>query len=153
MYYRNMNCFYSALIGFALLGAAISTMTITEKQHNVLRDVLSDNLDKIYEQIIIERRNHYIFGLILGGILAYILLNIVKIGNRFHKVSLFIAITLMTSVVFYLLMPKSDYMLKHLKTQEENEAWLSIYKTMKQRYLIGIILGALASIPLSNALC
>jgi fructose-specific phosphotransferase system IIC component len=148
-----MNCFYSGILVLSLLGGALLTMTVTEEQHNVLRNVLPDNLDIIYEQIIVERRNHYIFGLLLGAILAYIVLSVVKTSNRFHKISLFVAITLMTSVIFYLLMPKSDYMLNHMKTQEENKAWLSIYKTMKHRYLIGIILGALAAIPLGNAFC
>jgi uncharacterized membrane protein YkgB len=148
-----MNCFYSGIIALSLFGGALLTMTVTEEQHNVLRNVLPDNLVIIYEQIIIERRNHYIFGLLLGAILAYIVLGVVKTSNRFHKISLFVAITLMTSVIFYSLMPKSDYMLNHMKTQEENKAWLSIYKTMKHRYLIGIILGALAAIPLGNAFC
>jgi len=40
-----------------------------------------------------------------------------------------------------------------LKTEEENKAWLSVYKTMKYRYLIGFVLGALAAIPFATALC
>jgi fructose-specific phosphotransferase system IIC component len=148
-----MNCYHSGVLGLSLLGGAVATLSVTEEQHNVLRNVLPENLDMIYEQIIIERRNHYIFGLVLGGILAFLVIKNVKTVNRFHRISLFVAITLMTSVVFYLLMPKSDYMLNHMKTQEENKAWLEIYKTMKQRYIIGIILGALAAIPLANSFC
>jgi hypothetical protein len=43
--------------------------------------------------------------------------------------------------------------LNHLRSEEENKAWLSVYKNMKFRYLIGFVLGALAAIPLGNALC
>ena len=50
-------------------------------------------------------------------------------------------------------MPKSDYMLNHLTTQEENKAWLEVYKQMQQKYLIGFILGSLSAIPLSLILC
>ncbi len=67
--------------------------------------------------------------------------------------SLFLAVTLLTTVMFYSLMPKSDYMLNHLKTEEENKAWLEVYKTMKQRYFVGLVVGALAAVPLANALC
>jgi uncharacterized membrane protein YfcA len=76
-----------------------------------------------------------------------------KTTNRFYRISLFFGITLFTTALYYLLMPKSDYMLNHLKTEEENKAWLSVYKTMKYRYLIGFVLGALAAIPFATALC
>ena len=50
-------------------------------------------------------------------------------------------------------MPKSDYMLKHLKTPEQNKAWLDVYLLFKQRHIAGFLLGALAAIPVSLALC
>jgi hypothetical protein len=148
-----MNCYVSGILGTAMLAASISTMTVTKEQHDVLRKVLSDDLDKVYENIIAERRNHYIIGLVLGLALSYTVLKFLKISNRFHRMSLFVLITLVTGGLFYSLMPKSDYMLNHLKTEEENKRWLEVYKTMKQRYLIGFIFGALAAVPLANALC
>jgi uncharacterized protein YacL len=148
-----MNCYVSGILGTAMLAASISTMNVTKEQHDVLRKVLSDDLDKVYENIIAERRNHYIIGLVLGLALSYTVLKFLKISNRFHRMSLFVLITLVTGGLFYSLMPKSDYMLNHLKTEEENKRWLEVYKTMKQRYLIGFIFGALAAVPLANALC
>jgi succinate dehydrogenase/fumarate reductase cytochrome b subunit len=59
----------------------------------------------------------------------------------------------MTGVVFYFLMPKSDYMLNHLKTEEQNKAWLEVYKTMKQRYFLGFLFGALAAVPFAHSFC
>lgn len=149
-----MNCFVSGLIGIGLLGASISTMLVTKEQTDQLRNTLSPELAAKYDTIVKERTTHYIQGLLLGMIISYfILLNVVKTTNRFHRISTFFAITLFTTALYYLLMPKSDYMLNHLKGTEENKAWLSVYKTMKYRYLIGFILGALAAIPFANALC
>ena len=148
-----MNCYLSGILGAAMLGAAISTMSVTEEQHNVLRNTFSEELDRIYGDIVIERRNHYVIGLILGVILSYVVLQLVKSNNSFYKMSLFVMITLMTGVVFYFVMPKSDYMLNHLKTEEQNKAWLEVYKTMKQRYFLGFVFGALAAIPLAHSLC
>jgi uncharacterized protein YacL len=148
-----MNCYLSGLLGLAMLGGSVATMTVSEEQHANLREVLSDELDKKYDAIVKERRNHYIIGLVLGIVLSYFVLQLVKINNRFHKMSLFLAVTLLTTVMFYSLMPKSDYMLNHLKTEEENKAWLEVYKTMKQRYFVGLLVGALAAVPLANALC
>lgn len=148
-----MNCTVSALTGFALLGASVSTLTVSEEQHNLLKNVLSPELDKVYDKIATERRNHYIQGLVIGLILAFLALYNSRIGNRFYRITLFSTITLATGVIYYLLMPKSDYMLNHLNTTEENKAWLSVYKTMKSRYLLGLLVGALAAIPFANSMC
>lgn len=141
------------MFGLALLGGSVSTMTVSEEQHTKLRKLFSDELDKIHENIVIERRNHYIQGILLGCLVAFLILQMTRVTNRFHKMSFFTAITLGTAVMYYSLMPKSDYMLNHLKTEEENKAWLEVYKTMKQRYFVGLVLGALAAIPISYALC
>ena len=148
-----MNCVLSGVLGVAMLGASMSTMAVTEEQHNLLRKTFNDELDEIYGNIVIERRNHYVQGILLGSLLAFLITNMTKINNRFHRISLFILVTLMTAVVFYFLMPKSDYMLNHLKTEEQNKAWLEFYKTMKQRYFLGFVFGALAAVPLAYAMC
>jgi len=149
-----MNCLLSGLIGTGLLGASISTMLVTKEQTDQLRKVLSPELASKYDTIVKERTSHYIQGLLIGMVVAYfILLYVMKTTNRFYRISLFFGITLFTTALYYLLMPKSDYMLNHLKTEEENKAWLSVYKTMKYRYLIGFVLGALAAIPFATALC
>ena len=48
---------------------------------------------------------------------------------------------------------KDSDMLNYLKSENENKAWLKIYKSMKTSYIIGMILGFLSAIPLSNSFC
>ena len=67
--------------------------------------------------------------------------------------STFIAITLIVAIVYYSLMPKSDYMIRHLKTKEQVNAWMDVYLTMKHRHLAGFVIGILSSIPIAFALC
>jgi hypothetical protein len=148
-----INCYLSGILGIALLSASISTMSVSEEQHNILRNTFSKDLVIRYGNIVVERRNHYVFGIILGVILSYCVLQFLNISNRFHRTSLFLTITLITASVFYFIMPKSDYMLNHLKTKEQNMEWLEVYKTMKYRYFIGFLLGVFAAIPLSHSLC
>lgn len=148
-----MNCFVSGIIGLGFIGSSFLTMQATKEQTDSLRRVLKPELVEKYDKIVKERSAHYIQGLLIGILVSYLLLSNSKIINRFHRMSLFFGITLFTTAIYYLLMPKSDYMLNHLKTPEENKAWLSVYKTMKYRYLIGFVLGALAAIPIGNALC
>lgn len=146
-----MNCYLSGVIGIGLLIASFSTMTISKQQRDYLQSRISSNVVDEYIRIVDERRNLYIQGLLLGFIISLVLIRNIK--NTYHKISLFFSITLGTSVVYYSLFPKSGYMLDYLKTSQENKAWLQVYKTMKYRYFIGFVLGAIASIPLSYSYC
>jgi hypothetical protein len=148
-----MNCYLSGIIGLGMLGATISTMSVSEEQNNILRQKFSEKLDEIYNKIVIERRNLYYQGLILGIIISFFSLKFLGIKNRFHKITYFLAISIPISVMYYFLMPKTDYMLNHLKTTEENKAWLEVYKTMRQRYFLGFLFGSLSAIPIAYSLC
>ena len=148
-----MNCYASGMIGLALLGGSVATLTVSKEQHNLLRKTLSEELDKKYEKIAHQRRNHYLIGLFIGLLISYFVVKNANIKNNFTRVTLFFTITLGTAILFYMIMPKSDYMLNHLKTPEQNKRWLDIYRTMRNRYLLGFILGVLAAIPLANTFC
>ncbi len=148
-----MNCLVSSVVGASLLGGSFLTLTVTEEQHDRLRRRLDEKLAAIYDAVAAERRNLYLQGLVLGLLVAFIVSRAVRPSGRFHQVSLYFAITLMVAVFYYILMPKTTYMLEHLNTREQNVAWLEVYKTMKMRYTVGLLLGAAAAIPLANALC
>lgn len=148
-----MNCYTSSIIGLGMLGATYSTMSVTKEQKEKLKKTLSPELQERYEKIVAERRDHYFQGLVIGLIVSYFMLRLLNITNIFHRVTFFLAITIPTSVLYYSLMPKSDYMLNHLKTPEQNKAWLEVYNTMKHSYLYGFAFGSLSAIPLAFVLC
>ena len=50
--------------------------------------------------------------------------------NQRRIVFVSLAISILTSHYYYLLMPKSDYILKHLENKEQINAWLKMYKEM-----------------------
>ena len=65
----------------------------------------------------------------------------------------FIAVTLVVAIMYYSIMPKSDYMIRHLKNEEQVNAWMDVYLNMKHRHLAGLVIGALSSLPVAFALC
>ncbi len=150
-----MDCFESALLGVGLLGASVYTSFVPKEEVNMLKNMLSGDALNAYNKINKERYTQYFQGLALGFLLVILINNFYgeMITNSFHKTTLFLLIVMSVSLFYYLMMPKSDYMLNHITTEKENKAWLHVYKTMKNRYIIGFLLGALASIPLSNAYC
>ena len=148
-----MNCYVSGLFGLAMLGATFSTMSVSKDQYNQLTSLLSPKLAEKYHNIVNERRNHYVQGVVFGLLITYFILKNYQLSNEFHKMAFSVGITGMISVLYYFLMPKTDYMLRHLKSPEEIKAWLKIYKTMKTRYFLGFLFGLLSAIPIANSLC
>jgi len=148
-----MNCYVSALAGFSLLGGSLWTMGATIGETDRLKRVLQPEQVLVYQGIVRERRNLYIQGLVLGLLTAFFAQNYLRVRNMFHSVCLFLAVTLFVTVMYYTIAPKSDFMLRHLKTPEEVEAWLDVYKNMKYRYIFGFVLGAFSSVAFSRMFC
>ena len=149
-----MNCCIGfCLVGAVLLGSMIMTMLASKKSKNFVHfmNILDDNQKKIYKSIIKERLYIYIQGIFIGILLG--LLVSYKIKNKNCKICLFVAISLGFNYLYYSLYPKSTYMLQHLNTKEQNEAWLNIYKEMKFRCKIGLLLGFIGYIMLGMGLC
>ena len=150
-----MVCITNCAIGFALVGGTIATALVSkqdpifQKYHATLDPTQKEALEKITK----ERLNLYIqgtlVGLVLVGLLAFF-------GGK--KISplengcTFVAIALLTQYFYYILMPKKDWMLRHLKTREQNERWLSVYRHMSVRWHMGLLLGLLGFFLLGRGL-
>ena len=49
---------------------------------------------------------------------------------------MFVAIAITVNIVIYMVYPKNEYILTHLKEGEQVDAWLDIYKDMNNSYVI-----------------
>jgi len=116
---------------------------VTSQTSNVFKK-FKKLLDKpqvdIYKKIHNERLAIYIQGMILGLLSAVLLVHLLNLKDM-SKVCTFIVITLLINVVYYQLYPKTTYMLQHLTTQDQVDAWLEIYKEMKLKKIVGVIVG------------
>jgi hypothetical protein len=61
------------------------------------------------------------------------------------------AITLATNYFYYVLSPKSDWMVLHLKKSSDAANWLQVYRAMQVNYHVGLVLGIAGTVLLSNA--
>ena len=149
-----MKCLNYCALGSAFLGSSILTMMTSKQSKNFinLEKLLNDKQKNIYQKITKERMSIYIKGLILGVLLA-VLITFNSSLKRTNKLCIFVVIALGVNYLFYSLHPKTTYMLLHLNSQQQNEAWLNIYKEMKLRCKIGLLLGLVGYILLGNGLC
>lgn len=138
----DLECGLSCLISSALFGSMLYMMLYYDKENIMMKfqSILNDKQNEIYQLIIKERMRLYIEGLIIGLLLGFIYLMYSK--NSMFKSCLFTLIVLGVNNGYYLLYPKSDYMVKYLETEEQRTAWLNVYTSMKHRCYIGMVLGA-----------
>ena len=127
------------------------------KQKQDFYNTLSEDKIAKYEGIINERRTIYLKGYGLGLILAFIFLFLYEnfgLNDKkkvLNKVCFIGGITLLVNYFYYMLSPKTDYMILHLNEESQRKAWLNINKTMQFNYHIGLLLGIIASMVLAYA--
>jgi MFS family permease len=110
---------------------------------------LSDKLKKIYKEIVAERTRIYYFGYVLGFVLAavIILYNIQIKGMKMRwpiMVCITVAVAFITNYFYYILTPKTKWMLENIETPEETKAWLQMYRAMQTYYHGGLVFGIIA---------
>lgn len=145
-----MFCGTTCIIAFVFLVANIYSILSCsnvnkEDFYNVLTNIQKDKYTKIIE----ERRNIYYMGYGLGLILSLIVILINKkvFKSKLSNISIICivgAVTFITNYLFYILCPKTDYMLMHLNDKKQIEEWLKIYKKMQFNFHIGFVFGIIA---------
>ena len=149
-----VKCLSFCLIGAALLGSMIMTMLVSKKSKPFVTfmSLLDDNQQQIYKSVIRERTNIYVQGLVIGVALALLITyhtGFKTIGN----VCLFIVVSLGFNWAYYLLYPKTTYMLNHLSSSDQVKAWLAIYREMKFRSYSGLLLGIVGYLLIAVGWC
>jgi uncharacterized protein YacL len=124
-------------------------MTNKSKIVKHYKEKLSSDLQKRYEIISKERMMISYKGYILGFIFSLFIIfyNLRIKGTKLNNTSLVcivIATCFLTNYFFYILSPKSDWMLNHMNNQEEIKSWLIMYREMQFNYHTGLVLGIIA---------
>lgn len=143
-----MACAISCMISAVFIIGMIYFYNMTNKSEIVkhYKDKMPTDLQKRYENISEERRKISIYGYILGFILSLFIIfyNLKLKGARLNNTSLVctvMATCFLTNYFYYMLTPKSDWMLNHINNPELVKAWLQMYREMSYNYHAGLALG------------
>jgi len=143
-----MACAISCAISTVFIIGMIYFYNITDKSAIVkhYKEKLPTDLQKRYEKITKERMFISYYGYGLGFILSlFIIFYNMKIKglkmNTFALVCTVMATCFLTNYFYYMLSPKSDWMLNHMNNQEQVKAWLQMYREMSFNYHAGLVLG------------
>ena len=146
-----MACTISCMISAIFIIGMIYFYNMTDKSEIVkhYKEKLPSDLQNRYEKIAKERMKISYYGYILGFIISlFIIFYNLKIKgvkmNTFSLVCTVMATCFLTNYFYYMLSPKSDWMLNHINSPEQVKAWLQMYREMSFNYHAGLALGIIA---------
>lgn len=105
----------------------------------VMTEEFSEKQKEIYKEIQQERRVHYLYGLLMG--IACAILYVSFFPNAKHPVCSYVGIATMIAQNFYLLMPKSKWMVEYLEHPQDIFNWNKVYKKFQYLSAYGNFLG------------
>ena len=143
-----MTCSISCSISCIFIIGMIYFYNATDKSEIVkqYKATLPIDLQQRYEKITDERKKISYHGYILGLFLSILIL-FYNIRIKMHTISLVctvMATCFLTNYFYYMLSPKSDWMLNHTTNQDQVNAWLIMYREMSYNYHLGIVFGIIA---------
>ena len=153
-------CSVSCLISVVFFVSALFKLMTMDKEmydKGFSKTLSSEQLSK-YKNIVEERKNISLRGYGLGFALAIgiIVFNMSMKKEKLTKMSMICTTASTVFIVqylYYILSPKTDWILLHLNTQEQKERWLDIYRTMQYNCHLSVALGIIAAAALSNSFC
>ena len=151
-----MVCGISCSIAIVLLVANLYVTFSADKTHfkDEFYKTLSEEQINRYEKIIKERRDIYLQGYALGLVLAALFVfTMTKKMNNMSTLCIVGAITLVTNYLYYMLSPKSDYMVLHLNKEEQRKELIELNRKMQVKYHVGLALGIVAAMVMTKGLC
>ena len=141
------------IVGMIYMSLAIDKTAVSKD----FISVLNPKQRETYKKITNERRTLYMTGYGLGLLLSLIVLLVQYSYNiKMSKVGMACltgAITFVISYFYYILSPKSDYMILHIEGDKQKTAWLKIYRTMQYHYHLSLFLGIVGVSLLGAGLC
>jgi hypothetical protein len=121
-------------------------MTDKSEVVKTYKEKLPTDLQLLYDKIAQERMTISLYGYFYGFLLSLFLIYYnVKLKkekmNTWAMVCLVMATCFIVNYFYYILSPKSDYILNHTNNSEQVKAWLQMYREMQYNYHMGIVLG------------
>jgi hypothetical protein len=147
MSHCTVTCFIALVIVVAMV---IMTFMVSNDQFiKSYRDQLPDDLKTHYDNVVAERHRIFFTGYLIGFVLSvFIIIFNVNLLKQKMPVSAMVCLAVVVSTVtnyfYYILSPKSSYMVELFKTDKQRQDWLKIYKSMQYYYHASFVLGAVA---------
>lgn len=142
-----VTCFFALVIVVAMV--IMTLMVSNDSFIKSYRDQLPTDIQKKYDQIVLERQQIYFTGYIVGFVISlFSIIFSINVLKQKMPVSAMVCLAVVLSTVvnyfYYILSPKSNHTIEFLKTDQQRQDWLKVYKSMQYYYHFSFVLGAVA---------
>jgi len=140
-------CFLAAII---IVGMVIMTMMMQSDPFiQTYEEKLSPELQTVYKKIVKERQSIFYMGYLIGFVVAilFLLFSFKYMGRRLSTsavVCSVVAISFIVNHLYYILAPKTDYMVSHLNNQRDRDNWVEMYRRMQVYFHGSMVVGLVA---------
>jgi len=139
----------------------LSPLVVEENKHSLmkkLKNTLTLEQQNTYDRIKRERLGIHLRGYGIGLLLsALVLMYKFQLNSKILTPTVMAcitgSITFTVNYFYYILTPKSEWMILSLEGQDQKEAWLKMYRHMQFNYHVGFLLGIAAVFFLTKGIC
>ena len=139
----------------------LSPLVVEENKHSLmkkLKNTLTLEQQNTYDRIKRERLGIHLRGYGIGLLLsALVLMYKFQLNSKILTPTVMAcitgSITFTVNYFYYILTPKSEWMILSLEGQDQKEAWLKMYRHMQFNYHVGFLLGIAAVFFLTKVIC
>ena len=143
----SITCIFSAVFVISMIFMTNSMSTSETIQ--TYQKQLPQDLQLLYNEIRDERTKIFYTGYAIGFVLA---LMIILYNTQIKKskmgwpsmVCLTVSVAFITNYFYYILTPKTKWMLDKIENPDQTKAWLRMYKSMQTYYHGGFAFGIIA---------
>ena len=149
-------CMISLLFIFSMIYMSFGPHITSPGLFTNLQNVLDKDQLSIYRSIVSERSSLHLTGYGIGFILSALIIYYNRSLPENKKITtaplmcIVGAVTFLTNYFYYILSPKSNWMVLHLRTKEQKKQWLNVYKNMQWNYHFSFLLGIIGVVFLAR---
>ena len=144
-------CTITCFIAFVIIVAMVimSFMVSNDPFIKSYRNNFPEDIKNEYDRIVAERQTIFYTGYLIGFVLSiFAIIFSINVLKRKMSTSFMVCLTIVLSSVvnhlYYVLTPKSNYMINLLKTDQQRHDWLKMYKSMQFYFHSSFALGIVA---------
>jgi len=141
-----MVCGITCFFAVAIIASMFVMTFLTKNNAYVVeyRKSLAPELQVVYDSIVDERTRLSMTGYSIGLFLSIIFIFFVS-RTRKMAVSGMVCLAVLISFIvhhfYYMMSPKSKYMVSYLQTKEEKKNWLDVNRSMQYNYHLSFVIG------------
>ena len=141
-----MVCGITCFFAFAIIASMFVMTLLTKNNPHVVeyKKSLAPELQVIYDSIVDERTTISMTGYAIGLFFSIVFILFTSRARKLAvsgMVCLAVLISFIVHHMYYMMSPKSKYMVSYLQTKEEKENWLKVNRSMQFNYHLSFLIG------------